>query len=150
MSHGKVQALSLAYGIVGDAFMFPKDFSGNGYEIAGAGDRVCAFPFDKSGIIVIRYKTCLLYTSSFCFQEGKCHTAANDQGIAFFKQIGDNIQLICNLCAAKNSNERSYGILYGISKEVDFLLHQITNNCGINQLCHTNVGACLLYTSRCV
>ena len=55
--HGKVQALSLAYGIVGDAFMFPKDFSGNGYEIAGAGDRVCAFPFDKSSIIVIRYKT---------------------------------------------------------------------------------------------
>lgn len=42
---------------MGDAFMFPKDFSGNGYEIAGAGDRVCAFPFDKSGIIVIRYKT---------------------------------------------------------------------------------------------
>ena len=45
MSHGKVQALSLAYGIVGDAFMFPKDFSGNGYEIAGAGDQSLCIPF---------------------------------------------------------------------------------------------------------
>ena len=78
---------------------------------------------------------------ALCLQEGESHAAADDQGIALLKQIGDYIQLIRNLCAAQDGNEGSYRVLNRIAQEVDFLLHQVADNSGINQLCHANVGA---------
>ena len=75
------------------------------------------------------------------FQEGESHAAADDQGIALLKQVGDYVQLVRNLSSAKDGNKGSYRILNRIAQEVDFLLHQIADNSGINQLSHANVGA---------
>ena len=47
------------------------------------------------------------YFIALCLQEGVSHAAADDQSVALLKQVGDNIQLVCNLCAAKDCNKRS-------------------------------------------
>ena len=78
---------------------------------------------------------------AFCLCEGVGHAAADDEGVALLKQVVDNSELVRNLCAAQNSYERTYRILNCLAEEVDFLLHQVTDNAGIDVLCNTDVGA---------
>ena len=46
------------------------------------------------------------------------------------KEIVDNIKLVSNLCAAKDSYERTNGIFNGITQEIDLLLHEIRYELG--------------------
>ena len=68
------------------------------------------------------------------------HTAADNQGITFFQKIGNNIQFIRNLGAAENGDKRAYRGIYGISKEINFFLHQITDSAGIHIFGHADIG----------
>ena len=57
----------------------------------------------------------------------------------FDEQVADNRNLAGNLSSAKDSYEWSLRIVYSVSEEIDLFLHQVTNNCGVNILCHTNI-----------
>ena len=79
---------------------------------------------------------------ALCLQEGVRHTAADDQRIALLKQVGDDVQLISNLCAAKNRDKRALRIVDSIAEILDFLLHQIADNTvTLDILCDTDIGA---------
>ena len=60
---------------------------------------------------------------ALCFQEGKCHTAADDQRITLLQQVVDNVQLISYFSAAEDRYERSYRVLHCVAQEVDLFLH---------------------------
>ena len=94
---------------------------------------------------------------SLCLLESISHTAADNQRVALLKKIRDNIQLIRNLCAAEDGNERTNRVLNGIAEELDFLLHQIANcavaalfadifgNDGNRSMCSVRGTECVAY-----
>ena len=61
--------------------------------------------------------------SSHSFGECIGHTTTDDKSIYFIKKVIDYRDLAGNLSSAKDSNEWSLRIVYGVSKEIDFFLH---------------------------
>ena len=87
---------------------------------------------------------------AFCFKEGVCHCAADDKGINFFEKVGDYADFIGNFCAAKNSNERSYGVIKSFAHNVDFLLDKEAANSG-NVICNAGGGSmCSVGGAECI
>lgn len=87
--------------------------------------------------------------------KGVSHAATDDQGVALLQKIGDNVQLVSNLCAAKNCNEGTNRIFYRIAKELDFLLHQISD-CTVAALLadilgyNSNRSMCAVCGTECI
>ena len=69
-------------------------------------------------------------------EEGVCHAAADDESVALLEEVGDNVELVCNLCAAEDSNEGTYGSFNSVAQVVDFLLHEVTNGCVLDVVCN--------------
>ena len=85
------------------------------------------------------------------FQECISHTAADDQSIAFLKQVRDNVQFVCYFCTTQDCNERANWIFYCIAQEINLFLHQISNNCGIYIFGNTYVRAvCSVSSTKCI
>ena len=76
---------------------------------------------------------------ALCLDEGICHAAADDEGIALFKKIGDDVQLVSNLGTAEDCDERTNRILNCIAEELDLLLHKISD-CAGTALCADILG----------
>ena len=67
------------------------------------------------------------------------HTAADDDGINLVNHVGNNADLVRNLRAANDSNERTLRSLQSLADEVDLLLHQ--EACyGLQILGNANIG----------
>ena len=87
-----------------------------------------------------------------CCHECISHTATDDQCIYFIKKVVDNGDLRRNLSTTKNCYEWSFRIVYSISKEINFFLHQITDNTvTVNELSNTNVRTmCSMSRTKCI
>ena len=74
-------------------------------------------------------------------QEGVGHAAADDQRVDLLQQVGDDVQLVCNLGAAQNSGEGTLGIVHGVAEILDLLLHQVADSGILDIVGHTGGGA---------
>ena len=84
---------------------------------------------------------------------GECvgHSTTDDQSIYLVKKVVDNRNLAGNLSAAKDSYEWSVRIVYSVSEEIDFFLHQISNNSCIYIFGNTNIRAvCSMSGTKCI
>ena len=59
--------------------------------------------------------------TALSLDEGISHTAADDESIALFEEVGNNVELVSNLSTAEDSNERSFRIFNCISEGTGFL-----------------------------
>ena len=66
--------------------------------------------------------------TAFCFNKGVSHTATDNERIALFKQVCNNVELVRNLCTAKDSYERMLGVFQGVSHDGKFFFNQETAN----------------------
>ena len=64
--------------------------------------------------------------AALCLGEGVGHAAADDDGVALVDQVFDNADLVGNLSAAQDCNERTSRIAQGLAHDRDFLLDQET------------------------
>ncbi len=71
--------------------------------------------------------------SAIRFQEGVRHAAADDQRIAFFKQVGNDVQFVGDLCAAQNRNEGMNGVFERIRHHGEFFFDEEATGGGLNQ-----------------
>ena len=90
---------------------------------------------------VIFLKKRFAYASALRLAEGIGHTAADDQGVYFIKQVLDHRDLAGNFSSAQDSYKRTLRIVHCISQEIDLLLHQISYYSGIYILGNAYVGA---------
>ena len=63
------------------------------------------------------------------------------------EKVVDNIELVSYFSSTKNSYERTYRILYCLAKEVNFLLHKVSNNILSTLSCDELCNTC--YRSMC-
>ena len=73
-------------------------------------------------------------------EEGICHTAADDECINLLEEVVDNADLVGNLCAAENGNERTSGICESLTHYGDLLLDEVSANCG-EVICNARCGS---------
>ena len=77
--------------------------------------------------------------------EGVGHAAADDQGIALLQQVGDDVQLVGDLGAAQDGDERTLGVVHGVAQEGDLLLHQVADGAvaafGADEFGHADHGS---------
>ena len=67
------------------------------------------------------------------------------------KKVVDNRDLAGNLSTAKDCYEWSVRIVYSVSEEIDFFLHQISNNSCIYIFGNTNIRAvCSVSGTKCI
>ena len=82
---------------------------------------------------------------ALCLCECVSHTAADDECVALLKEIGNNVELISNLCTAEDSNERTNRILNSLAEELNLFLHQVANYAGAalsaDIFCHDSDGS---------
>ena len=67
---------------------------------------------------------------ALCVCEGVAHTATNKDGVSLTDQVVNHGELIGNLSATHDHNEGTLGVVQGLSQNVNFLLHQVTQVCG--------------------
>ena len=60
--------------------------------------------------------------------EGESHTTGDDQGVDFGEKVVDELDLIRDLGASKNSEEWALGALQGLGKVVELLLDEETGS----------------------
>ena len=90
---------------------------------------------------VIFLKKRFTYASALRLAEGVGHTAADDQGVYFIKQVLDHRDLAGNFSSAQDGHKGTLRIVHCISKEIDLLLHQISYYSSIYILGNAYVGA---------
>ena len=64
-----------------------------------------------------------------CLEEGVCHAAADDDGVALLEEGVDDADLVGDLCAAEDSDEGSLRILKSAAHELDLLLDEEAADC---------------------
>ena len=62
--------------------------------------------------------------AALCLGEGVGHAAADDDGVALVDQVLDNADLVGNLSAAQDCNERTSRVAQSLAHDGDFLLDQ--------------------------
>ena len=77
---------------------------------------------------------------ALCLEEGVCHTAADDEGVALFDEVVDNADLVGDLGAAEDGDEGTGGILKSLAHNGDFLLDQVAADSGKSAV-HRNAGS---------
>ena len=65
--------------------------------------------------------------------EGISHAAADEEGVAFFEEVGDDVQFIGNLGAAQNGDEGVLGMFQRIGHDGEFLFDEESANGGFDQ-----------------
>ena len=72
------------------------------------------------------------------------HTTTDDQCIYFVKKVVDYRILLETLAPPRIATNGLFRIVYCVSKEIDLLLHQISNNCCINIFVTPTLEQCAL------
>ena len=65
-----------------------------------------------------------------CVGEGVTHAATDQNGVSLTNQVVNHGKLIGNLSTTHDHDEGTLGVVQGLSQNVDFLLHQVTQVCG--------------------
>ena len=66
-------------------------------------------------------------------QEGVCHAAADDERIALFKQVVDDVELVCDLRTAEDGDEGADGMLEGVCHDGELLLDEEAADGGLDE-----------------
>ncbi len=66
------------------------------------------------------------------FEECVRHAAADNKRVAFFEQVGNNVELVRDLCAAEDSNERTGRIFDCRAHDRKFFFDKESAHCGFN------------------
>ena len=65
--------------------------------------------------------------------EGVCHAAADDERIALFKQVVDDVELVCDLRAAEDGDEGADGMFEGVCHDGELLLDEEAADGGLDE-----------------
>ncbi len=91
-----------------------------------------------------------------CLHEGVAHAAANDDGVALVEQVGDNADLVGDLSAAQDSNERTCRIGKRLAHDGNFFIDeeaagcgQIIGNASGGGMCAVRGAECIIYVNFC-
>ena len=66
-----------------------------------------------------------------CLEEGVCHAAADDDGVALLEEGVDDADLVGDLRAAEDGDERADRILEGLAHDGDFFLDEVAADSGL-------------------
>ena len=66
---------------------------------------------------------------TLCVSKGVTHAATNQDGVSLTNQVVNHGELIGHLSAAHDHHERTLRVIQGLSQNVNFLLHQVTQVC---------------------
>ena len=64
-----------------------------------------------------------------CLVEGISHSAADDEGVNLLNEVVDDTDLVGDLCAAENCDERAFRIAKRVTHYGDFLLDEVATYC---------------------
>ena len=80
-----------------------------------------------------------------------CHSTTDNQSIYFIQKVLNYRNLGRNFGTTEDCNKWSLRIIYCISKEINFFLHKVSNNCCIYVFCNSYVRAvCTVCCSECI
>ena len=66
-----------------------------------------------------------------CLDEGVCHTATDDEGVALIEEVVNDVQFVCHFCATKDCNEGTDRFFNCATKELKFLFNEETTDCNL-------------------
>ena len=71
--------------------------------------------------------------SALRLPEGVSHAASDDKRIALFQQIGNNVELVCDLCSAEDRNEGVLGMFEGVCHDGEFFFDEEAADGSLNK-----------------